>query len=148
MRNITFIGQIDSTYGRGKDKKKRVQRNYLLGVGTGGVVGGAIGVRAAENRYAGDITRIFTSNKNPTFTNKNAIRKNLLKYKIGQGSKTADVVKQVFNTMRTRGGLIGAYRGAALGSAILGGSMLVKQLKNRKTIKIGGKTLIYNKPGD
>ena len=47
MKNITFIGQIDSTYlfgkGRGKDKKKRKISNALRGAGLG-LLGGVAGI--------------------------------------------------------------------------------------------------------
>lgn len=155
MRNITFIGQIKSTnieFGRGKDKKKRARRNYLLGVGTGAAIGGTVGLRLGENKFVRGIYKLSNKGENPTSTNINAVRKNLQKYKIGSGTAQDDVVKAAFKTMRTRGGLRNALRGAALGSAVIGGSMLIKRLKNRKTLKIAGKpikikgkTLTYQK---
>lgn len=152
MREITFVGQIESSYGRGKDKKKRARRNYLLGVGTGAAIGGGIGVRAGGNKFIRGMHKL--SNKPaPTSEQINTVRKNLLNYKTGLGSKQDDVVKAAFNEMRLKGGLRNALRGAALGSAVVGGSMLYKKLKNRKTlklagkpIKINGKSIMYDKP--
>ena len=149
MRNITFIGQINSTYGRGRDKQQRKRKSLLAGVGTVGgasVVGGALGARNNERAYSRFIYEGMMK-KNPTNTNINAIRKNFKNYKMGQGSLKADVFKKQFSSLSREGGLKGAVFLGGVTAGALGLKVAYNKLKNRKTIKIGNKTLSYQKPG-
>lgn len=143
MKNIRFIEQTTSTYGRGKDKNKRKKRIITA---IGGAVGGVLGKVGAEQQYAKNMYKVFLKNEKPTAINVNAVRKNLLKYKPGTGSVNADAIKKSFNVMRTIGGVRGVIIGASLASAALGAREAYKRLKNRKTVKIGKKTLVYNPP--
>jgi len=142
-KNITFINNTSTNYGRGRDKTKRKKKAITI---VGGAVGGVLGKNAAEKQYAKNMYKVFLKNEKPTTTNVNAVRKNLLRYRPGTGSQNADLIKKSFNTLRAIGGVRGAIRGAALASTALGAREVYKRLKNRKTVKIGKKTLVYNPP--
>ena len=108
---------------------------------------GVLGARSYQRKYTRFLYEGMTKGKKPTNTNVNAVLKNLQRYKLGQGPRTADLVKKQFNGITREGGL----KGAALLGGVAGGALLIKasynKLKNKKTIKIGGKNLII-KQGD
>lgn len=153
MKNITFIGQINSTnieFGRGKDKTKRKRKALLTTAGTIGsasAVGGALGTRSYQRKYARFIYEGMLNGRKPTNTNVSAIAKNLQRYKLGQGPIKADLIKRQFNQLSREGGLKGAALLGATAAGALGLKATYNKLKNRKTIKIAGKTLSYQKPG-
>jgi len=146
MKKLKFINNTSTNYGRGKDKTKRKSRITTALAGVGSAVGGVIGQQVAERTYAKRMYKIFLNNENPTSTNVNSVRKNLLRYKPGTGSGVADAIKKSFNTKRGLGGARGALKGGMLTIGVLGARELYKRYKNRKTVKIGKKTLVYNPP--
>lgn len=143
MKNLRFIEQTTSTYGRGKDKNRRKKRAITI---VGGAVGGVLGKTYSENGYASGMYQTFIPDHKRTPTNIQAVRRNLRRYKLGTGSYNADLIKKSFNKVRTIGGIKGVIRGAALTSIALGAREAYKRLKNRKIVKIGKKTLVYNPP--
>lgn len=146
------MGQLTSTnieFGRGKDKQKRKRKALLTGVGTIGgasAVGGALGARSYQRKFTRLMYEIYPRNNNPTKTNVDAVTRNFRKYKLGQGSAKADVTKKLFNQVTKEGGVKGAALLGATAAGALGARAIYKKLKNRKAVKIAGKTLYINKP--
>ena len=149
MRNIYFLGSTNTKFGRGRDKIKRKRKNLLTTAGAiagSSAIGGILGSRNDERAYS----RIIYENtlkRKATDTNVAAIRKNFKNYKLGQGSLKADVFKKYFNRMSREGGVRGAVLLGGIAAGALGTKATYNKLKNRKTIKIGNKTLSYQKPG-
>jgi hypothetical protein len=136
MRIIKFIGSTNSSYARGKDKKKRKNRG-LLTTGALTLTGGAVGSRLAQ-------TGIITKKMKKNFL-KGAGRKMKLSEKImshviannvvnttHNSSNAPKKIVKLFNKAKLRGGIKGSAIGAGVG---LGGTLLVNKLKNRKKDK-------------
>ena len=139
INSITFIGSVNTSYRRGKDKTKRKSRR-LLAVGGLGLLGAKIGGNLAEesifqraiikSNLKSETAKKYLKNaklakKNIDMFNSSGFRK----YKetssyVRRGLKLLNVSKKA----KIYGGLKGAVIGAGLG---LGSIFLSNKLKNK-----------------
>ena len=133
MRDTIFIGSTNSSYARGKDKKKRKSRG-LLTTGALTLTGGAVGSRLAQTGViVKNIRKNFIKNTGRKMNLPQGLRSHVVSNTVVNAiHNTKSAPKKIVNLLnkaKLRGGIKGAAIGAGLG---LGGTLLVNKIKNRK----------------
>jgi len=132
--SIKFIGSVNTSYKRGKDKTKRKSRGLLTAAGLG-VIGTVAGSSLAQSGLIVDKLKKVGSKSGYKFnildkTMAHGFGQYIVKNMHDNPEKSKVITKQlkVLNKAKLRGGIKGAAIGAGIG---LGSTYLINKLRNK-----------------